>query len=60
MRPRPSSADDPVVAEVRAVRARLWREAGGTVDGLIRLLEGCKLLPRRRAAVPRRRRGRAV
>lgn len=31
-------ADDPVIEEVRAVRAQLWREAGGTPEGLIALL----------------------
>ena len=31
--------EDPVVQEVRSIRADLWREAGGTVAGLIRLLE---------------------
>ena len=32
------SHDDPVVEEIRAVRARLWKEAGGTVEGLVRLI----------------------
>ena len=32
------SRDDPVVEEIRAVRARLWKEAGGTVEGLMRLI----------------------
>ncbi len=31
--------DDPVVAEVRRVRARLWQEAGGTVEALVRLMQ---------------------
>ena len=39
MKRKPRLAEDPVVAEVRAIRADLWREAGGTVAGLIRLLE---------------------
>lgn len=30
--------DDPVVAEVRAIRAKLWQEAGGTVAGFIKLV----------------------
>ena len=30
--------DDPVVEEVRAIRADMWREAGGTVAGLLSLL----------------------
>ena len=29
---------DPVVEEVRRIRAQIWREAGGTPEGLIRLL----------------------
>ena len=33
------SRDDPVVEEVRAIRARLWKEAGGTVEGLVRLID---------------------
>ena len=28
--------DDPVVGEVRALRARLWQEAGATMSGLAR------------------------
>ena len=32
------SRDDPVVEEVRAIRARLWKEAGGTVEGLVSLI----------------------
>lgn len=34
-----ASRDDPVVEEVRAIRARLWKEAGGTVKGLVRLID---------------------
>ena len=30
--------DDPVVAEVRRIRAQIWKEAGGTAEGLIKLL----------------------
>ncbi|MFH0982557.1 MAG: hypothetical protein V2A79_13615 [Planctomycetota bacterium] len=30
--------DDPVVAEVRAIRAQLWKEGGGTVAGLVELI----------------------
>ncbi len=30
---------NPVVEEVRAVRALLWHEAGGTISGLIRILD---------------------
>lgn len=39
MKRTPRLAEDPVVAEVRSIRAELWREASGTVAGLIRLLE---------------------
>ena len=31
--------EDPVVEEVRSVRQALWQEAGGTVEGLIRIIE---------------------
>lgn len=34
MRKRKSVFDDPVVDEVRAIRAKLWREAGMTMEGL--------------------------
>jgi hypothetical protein len=50
--------DDPVVEEVRAVRAQLWREAGGTPEGLIALLNErwpMKGRPRRRASNPPKR-----
>ena len=47
-----STVDDPVVAEVRAVRAELWREAGATVSGLIQLLDRQKITVR--ATKPRR------
>jgi len=30
---------DPIVEEVRAIRAQLVREAGGTLDGLIKLVK---------------------
>ena len=33
-----NSQDDPVVGEVRAARARLWREGGETMEGLARLV----------------------
>ena len=42
-----SVAEDPVVAEVRRIRAELWREAGGIVAGLLRLLQSRKILKRR-------------
>jgi hypothetical protein len=41
--------DDPVVREVRAARARLWQEGGGTMSGLARLVK-------QRAGVIRKRR----
>ncbi len=44
--------EDPVVAEVRSIRAELWREAGGTVSGLIRLIE--KRRPTKREHNPAR------
>lgn len=47
--------EDPVVEEVRAIRAELWREAGGTVAGLIRLLEQRKPPKRRPTAAKGRR-----
>ncbi|GMU84309.1 MAG: hypothetical protein AMXMBFR47_41790 [Planctomycetota bacterium] len=31
-------AEDPVVAEVRAIRREMWAEAGGTIEGFLRLL----------------------
>ncbi len=30
--------DDPVVREVRQARAKLWKEAGGTIEGLMELV----------------------
>ena len=46
--------DDPVVREVRATRQRLWKEAGGTFDGLLKLLD--RTVPKR-SNKKRRRRG---
>ena len=34
-----ATKEDPVVLEVRAARARLWEEGGGTMKGLARLVE---------------------
>ena len=31
--------DDPVIEEIRAIRRKLWKEAGGTVQGYIRLIQ---------------------
>lgn len=39
MKLRRSAYDDPVVDEIRAIRAKLWREAGGTVEGYLRLMD---------------------
>ena len=44
--------EDPVVREVRAARARLWQEAGGTMSGLARLVK------QRAGAIRKRRRTR--
>ncbi len=55
MKRTPRLAEDPVVAEVRSIRAELWREAGGTVAGLIRLLEQGKR-PRRKPTAARSKR----
>ncbi|HYE61631.1 MAG TPA: hypothetical protein VD997_06520 [Phycisphaerales bacterium] len=38
-RPRGSGGDDPVVKEVRAVRARLLKKGGGTVAGYFRAMD---------------------
>lgn len=39
MSKRPEPQEDPVVTEVRAIRARMWKEAGGTIAGYLRLLD---------------------
>ena len=50
---------DPVVEEVRAIRAKLWQEAGAGVEGLVELLD--RLLPRAGGrASPRPRKSKAV
>jgi hypothetical protein len=36
--PPPDPRDPPTVAEVRAIRAQMWREAGGTVAGMLALI----------------------
>jgi len=46
--------DDPVVLQVRAIRQRLWKQAGGTFDGLLELLD--RTVPKR-SSTKRRRRG---
>ncbi len=57
MKPRSSTKEDPVVAEVRAIRAELWREAGGTVEGLLKLI-GAEHRARQRRRPQRARRTR--
>ena len=62
---RKSSADDildnPVVQEIRAIRARMWKDGGGTVEGYLKLVQReAKEVQRRRPtarAKPRRRAG---
>lgn len=52
------ATDDPVVEEVRAIRSKIWREAGQTFDGLIAWLDKhvptttAKRPPKRRAKRP--------
>lgn len=55
MKKRRVLTEDPVVEEVRAIRADLWRQAGGTVTGLMRLLDQGQR-PKRRAAAGRSKR----
>ena len=35
---RPYAADDPVALEVRAIRHRLWKEGGKTVNGYLSVM----------------------
>jgi hypothetical protein len=49
--------EDPVVEEVRRIRTALWQEAGGTVAGLLRLLEPPKAVKKPRTE---RKRGRSI
>lgn len=50
----PSPTPDPVVAEVRAIRARLWKEGGGTAAGYLKLMrETASPLPTGRAKATR-------
>ena len=39
MKKQTSWPDDPVVNEVRKVRQEIWREAGGTIEGLLAWLD---------------------
>jgi len=50
--PRSKSRDDPVVAEVRRIRERIWKEAGGTPEVLIELLN--ERHPMTKTSKPRR------
>jgi hypothetical protein len=43
MKRKISPSQDPVVEEVRKIRAELWGQAGRTVPGLIRLLDELQL-----------------
>ena len=52
MKTRVKLQEDPVVREVRAARARLWQEGGGTMSGLARLVK------QRAGALRKRRRAR--
>jgi cytochrome c-type biogenesis protein CcmH/NrfG len=57
MTPKRIPKDDPVVLQVRAIRQRLWKQAGGTFDGLLKLLD--RTVPKRsRTRRTRRRRAR--
>jgi len=51
---RNAAWEDPVVAEVRAIRQKLWRQAGGTFAGLLRLLDEKVPAARKRSARRRR------
>lgn len=49
---RSKRRDDPGVAEVRKIREQIWKEAGGTPEGLIKLLN--ERHPMTKTATPRR------
>lgn len=38
MKREPINNEDPVVAEVRAIRAKLWKQGGGTAAGYLALM----------------------
>jgi hypothetical protein len=57
MKAKSTVKEDPVVAEIRRIRANLWREGGGTVVGLLRLVETRKPPKRRTPARKRSRSG---
>ncbi len=50
-------SEDPVVHEVRQARQKLWNQAGGTMEGLLRLLD--ERVPKRRAPASKGRRAKA-
>ena len=54
MKAKSSVLDDPVVREVRQARQKLWREAGGTIEGLLRLLDERVAKRRKRGSTKRR------
>ena len=35
---RPRREEEEIIDEIRRARAEIWREAGGTAEGLVRLL----------------------
>lgn len=36
--PEPRPSDDPVIDEIRKIRADMWKEGGGTIEGYLRLV----------------------
>jgi len=34
----PNAGADPVVDEIRAIRARMWKQGGGTAEGYLKLM----------------------
>jgi hypothetical protein len=59
-RRRAEEGDPPTVAEVRAIRAKMWKEAGGTIRGLMELVAREAAALREGGTAKRRRRGRPV
>jgi hypothetical protein len=55
---RLKTQDDPVVSEVRQARQELWRRAGGTLGGMIRLLDEMTGVTAKRKSTKGKRRGR--
>ncbi len=54
MKKKTETPDDPVVAEIRAIRASMWQEAGGTPGDFLRLLD--REIPAKRCKTPRAKR----